>query len=280
MQIQLSDNQRFLNCSLTKKNGLKNHDINFVNKHNQYISQSISFKGLDALIFDADGTMVLSAPYHDPAWTQLCLNHQPNNLPINYKAGLTKTNVEIFKNFPHNGTTEETIKQLFGDINPATIKEYAAEKEVLFLKSAKDIQEVNGLTKFIESLSNIKKGIATCAHPSSISFYLQKLDFNKYFELKNIIDASKITKGKPDPEVYLKAAESLNVLPQNCMVFEDSEEGIKSAIRAGMKVIGVSTSLSKEKLTGLGTSLAIKDYSEINLSKIRSLFEKGLSKLK
>ena len=272
MQIQALGSQRFSTCHPKAKNGLKNPDIAVFYRNNKFIPQALSFKGLEAIIFDADGTMVYSEPYHDPAWAQLCLNHQPNKLPIDFKAGLTKENVKIFKNFPHSGTTKETVKQLFYNLSPEEIKAYAKEKDDLFLKLAKDIQEIKGATKFIKALHDIKKAVATCANSESIAFYLRKLNIVDCFDDKFIIDSSKVTKGKPDPEVYLKAADALKVSPLKCAVFEDSSEGIESVLRAGMKAIGVTTSLSKEKLTKLGAILTIKDYTEINLPKIKALF--------
>jgi beta-phosphoglucomutase-like phosphatase (HAD superfamily) len=72
------------------------------------------------------------------------------------------------------------------------------------------------------------------------------------------VNSSHITKGKPDPEIYLKAASILNVPPKNCLVFEDAVVGIKSAKAAGMKVIAIATTQPKEELSI--ADMIIDDY--------------------
>lgn len=243
-------------------------------KLNQTMRHNLSFKGLEAIIFDADGTMVVSAPYHEEAWGQFALKYKPEIPGIDYKKAPAEMPMEKLRNFPRQGTTEEVIKSLFKNLSPTEVKEYAQTKEDFFLKAAKNIKEVEGLKKFIESIKDIKKGIATCAYPSSVDLYIKVLGLTEHFNPQHIIDATKVTKGKPDPEVYLKAAEALKVLTKDCIVFEDSREGILSAKNAGMKIIGVATSLSKETLVKLGANLAIANFTEIDLAKILSLFAK------
>ena len=75
-----------------------------------------------------------------------------------------------------------------------------------------------------------------------------------------------VKRGKPDPELFLKAAELLGAEPQNCVVFEDSVHGIEAAIRASMIPIGINTSGKREKLKN--ASLVVNDFSEINVEKI------------
>ena len=67
-----------------------------------------------------------------------------------------------------------------------------------------------------------------------------------YFDV--VINSSHITKGKPDPEIYLTTASKLNIAPGNCLVFEDAVVGVKSAKDAGMHVIGITTTQSADEL--------------------------------
>jgi beta-phosphoglucomutase-like phosphatase (HAD superfamily) len=76
-----------------------------------------------------------------------------------------------------------------------------------------------------------------------------------------IVNSSHISKGKPDPEIYIRTAQLLNVPPENCLVFEDAVVGINSAKAAGMKVIGVLTTHSPEELAE--ADALIKDYTEL-----------------
>lgn len=222
---------------------------------------TVSFEGLDAIILDADGTMVKTGLYNNIAWHLFCLIHPPKDF------------LKLLRHFPSSGTTEEVIKRIYQDISPEEVAAYVREKEALFLRLARNLREVKGLSQFISSAQGVKKGIATCATTENISFYLAKTKLKDEFSPEHIIDSSKVKTGKPNPEVYLKAAKALDVLPENCVAFEDSREGIKAASRAGMKVIGVATGLSKDALIGYGASLAIKDYTEINLQRVKALLE-------
>jgi beta-phosphoglucomutase len=96
---------------------------------------------------------------------------------------------------------------------------------------------------------------------------LDKLQIREYFQV--LVDESKIKKAKPDPSIYLKAAEELKVAPQNCVVFEDSINGIKSGKSAGMKVIGITTSFPAETINN--ADLIINSFHALNLEKISKL---------
>jgi HAD superfamily hydrolase (TIGR01509 family) len=84
----------------------------------------------------------------------------------------------------------------------------------------------------------------------------ENIPIEKYFTA--VVNSSHIKKGKPDPEIYLKVASLLNVLPKNCLVFEDAAVGIKSAKAAGMKVIAVATTQPKEELAE--ADMIVEDY--------------------
>lgn len=220
-----------------------------------------NFQGLDAVIFDVDGTMVRTGIYHDIAWFLLCAKHPPKNF------------LDVLMNFP-KGTTKEIVKQIYKNSSPEEVNAYVREKREMFFRLIRrNLREVKGLRQFVNSLQGIKKGIASCASPDSISLYLERINLQDQFNPQCIIDASKVKKGKPDPEAYLKALGAVGVQPENCVAFEDSSEGIESALGAGLKVIGVATSRSKEDLIRYGASLAIKDFTEIDLSKVKTLVE-------
>lgn len=92
----------------------------------------------------------------------------------------------------------------------------------------------------------IPLAIATSARKPYTNFILDGLNIRKFFQ--QIATAEEITKGKPDPEIYLLAANKLGVDPRKCLAFEDALSGIKSAQAAGLKVIGITTTHSAEEL--------------------------------
>jgi HAD superfamily hydrolase (TIGR01509 family) len=123
------------------------------------------------------------------------------------------------------------------------------EKEALYRRIYKPfIKPVTGLLNFLEILSqkNIPMAIATSGIQPNIDFMFENIPIKHYFKI--IVNSSHISNGKPHPEIYLKAASLLNISPKNCLVFEDAVVGINSAKAAGMKVIAIATTQTKEEL--------------------------------
>ena len=126
---------------------------------------------------------------------------------------------------------------------------YALEKEALYREIYKaDIKPVDGLPELLEAFHNrnIPMAIATSGIQVNIDFMFEYIRIKKYFT--QVLNSSHISKGKPDPEIYIKTASLLNIPAENCLVFEDAVVGVKAAHAAGMKVIAITTTQSKEEL--------------------------------
>ena len=82
-------------------------------------------------------------------------------------------------------------------------------------------------------------GLATNAEPANVDFVLDRGGLRRYFRV--LVDGHQVTRPKPDPEIYLRAAELLRVEPRNCIVFEDSYSGVEAARAAGTRIVGVRT---------------------------------------
>jgi HAD superfamily hydrolase (TIGR01509 family) len=122
-------------------------------------------------------------------------------------------------------------------------------------------------------LENLKKndipvGIATSAPTQNVSFILDTLKIRNYFN--QIVDDSMVAHSKPHPEIYLKSAELLQIKPENCVVFEDSLSGTKSAFNAGAKVVAITTTLPANKHEF--AHLIVPDFRGITLDLLRKLF--------
>lgn len=211
-----------------------------------------------AAIFDMDGVIVDNHTYHVKAWAEFCHKH---NIPFNeitFRANyFGKNNHDILHGLMNNGLTLEQINTL------------GEEKEQIYRDLYKeDITPINGLVPFLNTLKaeGIKTAVATSAPTSNLDFTLDSLKIRYLFDI--VVDASGISKGKPDPEIYLKASNLLGITPSSCVVFEDSISGIKSGQNAGMSVIGLITTHSKEELPF--TTLAISDFTEISIEKINN----------
>ena len=215
------------------------------------------------IILDMDGVIIDSNPYHKIAWTNF----------------FNKRNVEvndlIFRDLIFGTSGGEAISTLLNcqfskDELTAFCEEIDADYRWIVRESA-TIEPVLGLVRFLETAVHEKHkiAIATSAPTRNVDLILQKLNLRNYFDL--IIDKSLIINGKPDPEIYLKAVQGLGIVKENCVVFEDSISGIISAKKAGIVVIGVTTSHPATELIEAGAILTIDDFTEISLEEIQNI---------
>ena len=182
------------------------------------------------------------------------------NMRPEYYADVYRRYQTYVRNLSENKITEEEIWAL------------GEEKEALYREIyAPDVAFLPGFIDFLRSLkkNHIKTAVATAAPKVNLDFLLEHIDLRNDFDV--LIDDSEVDKGKPDPEIYLKAAEKLGFSPELCLVFEDSLAGIQAAINAGIKVIGVTTTNPPENMQN--TNLVIKDFTEINMTRITELMQ-------
>jgi beta-phosphoglucomutase len=205
-----------------------------------------------AVIFDMDGVICHTNPFHSKA----------------FRIFFEKRNL-----FP---TDEEFSKHMFGKSNSYILKHFLGreikgqefhdlefEKESLFREIYSDyVASIPDFLPFLESLKNegCKTGVATSAPRANLDLIMGKLGFENLME--SILASENVSNHKPHPEVYLKSADNLKIPPQNCIVFEDSFSGVTAALNAGMKVIGVLSSHSKDELPTC--DFYIDDYTQIN----------------
>jgi len=183
-----------------------------------------------AFVFDMDGVIVDSNPYHKIALRQFCEKH-----------GHRLTETELREKI-YGRTNKDWIPNLFGDIDRDVAKKYADEKETLFREIyAPHIQPVPGLIEFLGELDRLQvaRAIATSAPRENVDFTLDKTGTRRHFEV--ILDESFVSRGKPNPEIYLKTAMALNLPSDQCIVIEDSLSGIEAAKAAGSRVIAITT---------------------------------------
>ena len=216
-----------------------------------------------AVIFDMDGVIIDSNPHHKISLRQFC-----------EKYGYKLSDEELIKKI-YGRTNKEWIATLFGKpLTAAELSAYGEEKEKLFRDIyEKDIKALPGLEDFLKKLreNNIPNAIGTSAPRSNVDFVLDQLHLRKYFDV--ILDESNVNHGKPNPEIYLKVAAKLQYPPEQCIVFEDSLSGVASAQAAGCKVVGVTTTHSKEELAH--TDFVIDDFVGLDpIELIKQIFKK------
>jgi beta-phosphoglucomutase len=214
-----------------------------------------------AVIFDMDGTLIDNTPYHYKSWQALFKKYD--------KGELSKTTyyTEI-----SGVPIIETLKRLFNTDNEATLKGLLNEKESYYRELyAPHVTAIKGLENFLTGLKNagIKMAMATSATVEDINFILDRVPIRTDFE--EIVNSSMVSKPKPNPDIFLKAAEMLSTPPERCIVFEDSLAGLKAGNSAGMKVVGITTGHPAADLQPV--NLVIDDYTGLNVQKLAALFE-------
>ena len=214
-----------------------------------------------SVIFDMDGVIIDSNPYHKKAWKTFCSRH---NILISDNELETKI---------YGRTGDDALPVLFDkQLNNELIALYCSEIN----KNYRDlfapyIKPLPGLRELLNELlsAGIKTAIATSAPPVNVEFVLSETHLEKYFDI--IIDDTMITRGKPDPEVYIKAAEKLNIPVRDCIVFEDSLSGITAAKAAGMGVGGVTTTHTADELKE--TDFIINDFFDVTINDLVQIAE-------
>jgi len=203
-----------------------------------------------ALIFDMDGVILDSNPVHREAW----------------KLYSRRFGIELDESMSdrmYGKRNDEIVRDFFGaGLDPEAIAAHGASKETLYreMMSAKLAASlVPGVTRFLQDCAGTATGLATNADPANVDFVLDQVRVGD-IPLRNcfrvVVDGHQVSRPKPAPEVYLRAAELLGVNPRNCVVFEDSYAGVEAARASGARVVALRTTHREFK----NIDLAVDDF--------------------
>ncbi len=185
-----------------------------------------------AAIFDLDGVVVDTARFHFLAWRRLAME-------LGFE--FTEKDNERQKGVSRMESLEILLEAGgFTNLSPGKKEELATKKnewykEYLYEMTPADI--LPGAKDFMEYLRRRGIKIALASASRNAPIILEKLNITELFDA--IVDGNSASKAKPDPEVFLKAAEKLGIAPAECFVFEDAQAGVEGAKRAGMRVVGI-----------------------------------------
>jgi len=215
-----------------------------------------------AVIFDMDGTLVDSTKADFLAWQQLFSYYNQQLTFSDYIPLLGMKSSQVVKDFLPVNTEEEV--------------QFALTKKLVFFHeiiSEDGIYPVPFADVFLKQISqyNIPLALATSSRRAKMEMVMEKLNLLIYFD--TVITGGDVKDGKPSPEIFLLAAEKLNMLPEDCIVFEDAANGVKAAKNAGMKCVALSSHETIESLQE--ADLVIDTFENLSFPNICFQLEKN-----
>jgi beta-phosphoglucomutase family hydrolase len=212
-----------------------------------------------AFVFDMDGTLLDNMGFHIKIWIEFLASI---GVVIDKETFTRRTvgrvNPEILRDLVNSALTDEEV-----DV-------FSLRKEIMYRERfTPHMREVPGLTVFLEQTWRqcIPVALATSAGRENADYVLNGLDIAQYFSA--VVVAEDIQHGKPDPEIFLKAASRLGTAPENCLVFEDSPNGLEAAHRAGMRAVALTTTFKADQLAHLNAVLqVVSDYTGLSPEKL------------
>ncbi len=213
---------------------------------------------IKACLFDLDGVIVDTAKYHFIAWREIAreLGFEFTEVHNERLKGISRMrSLEILLEIGKIAIDEET-------------KVLLAEKKnnnyVQYILKMDPGEILPGVKEFIKECRLFKIKTALGSASKNAMVILNRLQIADLFDA--VIDGTKVTKAKPDPEIFLKGAEALNIPYQNCIVFEDAEAGIEAAIAANMKCVGIG----KPEILGKA-NIVIPGFMDFTIEKLIEL---------
>ena len=209
--------------------------------------------GIDTLIFDMDGTMVDSLPFHAKSWVVFCERH---GIDIAIDDLMQRTN-------GRNGL--ECMRVLFN--RPMDDDEAAPlvhEKESIYRELfAPVFTEVPGFRRFAYRAMDqgFRIGVGTAGDLQNVNFVFSHLGMEP--RPSTIVRGDEGLPGKPEPAIFLEAARRLGAQPSGCVVFEDAPLGIEAARRAGMHAVGICTTHTPDELAGHHVMAHARHFDEL-----------------
>lgn len=218
---------------------------------------------IEAVIFDMNGVIVDDEPVHELAFKEVCK-----------KYGIILTSKD-YSNLCLGRTDKECFLNIIEESNVKDVNVNRFVNNLVNLKSRKYLELIQKHIKafphaiqLIKQLKhNFRLALTSSSSRDEISMILTHFKINGFFEI--IVSAQDVTNGKPNPEPYLLTAKKLEVKPKNCLVIEDSKNGVESAKSAGMYCIGIHNPLISQDLSK--ANIEVDSLKEISVKIIKSL---------
>ncbi len=208
-----------------------------------------------------DGVLVDTEPLNDihlVFYLKSLGVNPPKTIGEQFRGSSTKI---VWETLKKEYQLESTLEELIVDSRKSYLN---------FLKMSKHLRAVPGVAKLVKELSQrkLKLVVASSASKKRIRTLIKIVELHKYFPI--VVSSDEVKNGKPAPDIFLAAAQRLNIAPVNCLVIEDSTHGIKAAKAAGMKCIGFA-GLTYNKQNLKQADIVIKNFQEVTFEKLQSM---------
>lgn len=212
---------------------------------------------IEAVIFDYDGVIVHTEDLWDESDRKYLASHGVLGIdPRVYKEKI------VGKSLAEGARLLGELFGITGDYEKLGQERFDFAKFILSQK----VEFIPGFLEFKNSLGDIKSGVGTASHPALFKVVDERLGISKLFNnhIYYISDVGNV--GKPAPDIFLHVAKKIQVKPENCVVIEDSPNGLVAARLAGMKGIGITTTFDRSKLSD--ATIVVDTYDQIDLKKM------------
>ena len=212
---------------------------------------------IQAVIWDLDGVILDSADEHRRAWLRLAREE-----------GIPMTDADFWATFGKRN--DDIFATLWGNLTPEQVKILSDRKEMYFRELIrKSAAPLPGAIELMRELrdAHFSQALASSTPIENIDLIADVLGLNQYLSI--LVSGETVAKGKPAPDIFLKAAAELQMHPTVCLVIEDAVAGVEAAHAAGMRCIAVA---GNRDLPGLRKAeLMVKDLTEVDLKRIQQL---------
>lgn len=213
---------------------------------------------IKALVFDLDGTLANTELLHFRAWKETLLNNGVIEFSLeNFMTYVGTSNEKVAGDYRKSAGIEKSISQI------------VMEKQAVYMDLIPEIKLFAGAREIITNHHGVfRLALASSSHKKEIVAILRSHNLDIYFDM--IIGGDMVELKKPDPEIYLKVLQELDISPHECIAFEDSEHGLNSAKNAGMYGVAIPNKFTTDHNFSRA-DLILNSLDDMNDKKISTL---------